>query len=351
MKLFGDFEAVKFPEENLIFITTDGFLYYIYDYKDKYWRKHRNAGNDHITVSNYEDVSKEALMDALDGKIPQKETDFMRFCKPEQLCISDMLNLLQEDYPNYISDWDICHTTHQFLLESNICYKSYEELKKLFDNALASHQDREQILNQVKQLCFTFLGRDIFKNEIRIVDGHDDSSYFWIMPVRVIDYSDTENLDSVAKMRSSEISIGEDDVSQYLAPFLYKYFDEELEANKSRADAQGFEWYLTHNFFTFDSMLNILNDMSDTIDALGSGRENEFTAKLTEKRDTVTYLLPDVGDMSENQSKAYHANRPTEDTTEIDLIIDFYRRFIYRMEYMMKVGNENGYDLISFMGP
>lgn len=37
--------------------------------------------------------------------------------------------------------------------------------------------------------------------------------------------------------------------------------------------------------------------------------------------------------------------------TETDLIVDFYRRFIYRMEYMMKVGKENGFDLISVMGP
>lgn len=28
-----------------------------------------------------------------------------------------------------------------------------------------------------------------------------------------------------------------------------------------------------------------------------------------------------------------------------------YQRFTYRMEYMMKVGKEKGYDLISFMGP
>ena len=290
-------------------------------------------------------------MDALDGKAPQKETDFMRFCNPEQLCIRDMLDLLREDYPNYMSDGDIYHTTHRFLLESDICYKSYEELKKLFDNALAFHQNHEQILNQVKNLCFAFIGRDIFKEEIRIVDGHDSSSYFWIMPVRVIDYSNTENLDSVAEMRSTEISIEEDDVSQYLTPFLYKFFDDELEANKNRADAQGFEWYLTHNFFTFDSITSILNAINDTIDALDSGRDNEFTAKLREKRGTATYQLLYARDMSEDQIKAYNANRPTEDNTEIDLIIDFYRRFVYRMEYMMKVGKEKGYDLISFMGP
>ena len=351
MKLFDDFEAVRFPEENLIFITHGGYLYYIYDVEYKHWRKYRNAGNDHITVRNSDDVSKEVLMDALDGKAPQKETDFMRFCNPEQLCIRDMLDLLREDYPNYMSDGDIYHTTHRFLLESDICYKSYEELKKLFDNALAFHQNHEQILNQVKNLCFAFIGRDIFKEEIRIVDGHDSSSYFWIMPVRVIDYSNTENLDSVAEMRSTEISIEEDDVSQYLTPFLYKFFDDELEANKNRADAQGFEWYLTHNFFTFDSITSILNAINDTIDALDSGRDNEFTAKLREKRGTATYQLLYARDMSEDQIKAYNANRPTEDNTEIDLIIDFYRRFVYRMEYMMKVGKEKGYDLISFMGP
>lgn len=53
MKLFDDFEAVRFPEENLIFITHGGYLYYIYDVEYKHWRKYRNAGNDHITVRNY----------------------------------------------------------------------------------------------------------------------------------------------------------------------------------------------------------------------------------------------------------------------------------------------------------
>ncbi len=56
-------------------------------------------------------------------------------------------------------------------------------------------------------------------------------------------------------------------------------------------------------------------------------------------------------DMTDEQIREYNANRPREDDTEADLIIDFYRRFIYRMEYMMKVGKEKGYDLISFVGP
>ena len=62
--------------------------------------------------------------------------------------------------------------------------------------------------------------------------------YFWIMPVRVIDCSDTNDIDAVAEMGSVEISIEEDDVRQYLTPFLNKYFDNELEANKKRIEGR-----------------------------------------------------------------------------------------------------------------
>lgn len=333
MKLFDKFEAVKFPEENLIFITHNGYLYYIYNLKSKFWRKHRNWGNDSITLKNYDDVSKKELIDAMQGIYPKKETDFMRQCNSEQLCIRDMLELLEEDYPKYMSDCTIRDTIHKFLLESDICYKSFEEIKKVLDNASALLQDNETVHTVLEKLCLSIIGRDIFKQEIGIVDGHDSSSYFWIMPVRVIDYSNTNGYDNVSEMRSAEISIEEDDVGRYLTPFLYKHYNAELEANKNRIEScwedddgneqvvfvKGFEWYLTHNFFTFDSITEILKDISGTIETLLKGKKNEFTTKLKDD--------------------------------ETELVIDFYRRFTYRMEYMVKVGKEKGYDLISFMGP
>ena len=73
MKLFDNFEAVKFPEENLIFVTHDGYLYYIYNPKYETWRKHRNAGNDYITVSNYQNISREELLKAFTDK--KREVD------------------------------------------------------------------------------------------------------------------------------------------------------------------------------------------------------------------------------------------------------------------------------------
>ena len=351
MKLFDKFEAVKFRKENLIFITHDGYLYYIYNPKYKHWRKHRNAGNDHLTVANYDEVTKAELTDAMNGIFPKSENDFMRLCNSSQLCIRDMLGLLREDFANYMSDNIIYHTIHCFLLESDICHKSFEGVQKLLDAAVTNHYDNAQVVSQIKDLSLKIIGRDIFKREIGIVDGHDSSSYFWIMPVRIIDYEDTGALDSVAEMRSAEISIEEDDVAQYLTPFLYEYFDEELEANKQRKDFSGFEWYLEHNYFTFEQMVSVLKDIEDTVDALASGKETEYTKKLKLKRGTATYQLLYAKDLNAEEVAAYNANRPTEDNTEVDLVIDFYQRFLYRMEYMLKVGKEKGYNLISFMGP
>ena len=162
------------------------------------------------------------------------------------------------------------------------------------------------------------IGRDIFTPQIRIIDGHDCSSYFWIMPARIIDYTDTNELDNVAEMRSVEISIEEDDVDQYLSYYFRKYFDSKLNANQKRVgyyfeDDDGteqityitdFEWYLTYNFYTFDSIRRMITEIRRTVSTLDNNR-----------------------------------------------LVDFYKRFIYRLEYMIQVGSENGYNLISIMGP
>lgn len=86
------------------------------------------------------------------------------------------------------------------------------------------------------------------------------------------------------------------------------------------------------------------------MNALSSGRENEFTNKLKEKRGFATCKLIYAKGWTEEQIEKYNDNSPEEDDTKNELIIDFYEKFIYRMEYLMKVGEENGYNLISFMG-
>ena len=133
-----------------------------------------------------------------------------------------------------MSDGTIMASVGRFLYESNICYKTYLKLRELFDNVNVFKQDSEQVLLKIRELSFAVAGRDIFKEEIEIIDGHGCSGYFWIKPVRVIDFSDTNEIDNVAEKHSAEISIEQDDVDQYPTPFLYKHYDKELEVNKKR---------------------------------------------------------------------------------------------------------------------
>ena len=324
MKLFDDFCAVKFPEENLMFITRNRYLYYIYSFDRDCWQKYQNAGNDLITIEHYPDVTTIELRHAMGGDLPTKESDFYRLCDPSQLWIGQMMTLLCEDYPDYLSRIsEIFELVEHFLCESDVRHHSYQKIRELFENARLEHQDKEDLPKRIRELSFTVLGRDIYARKIEIFDGHNSSSYFWIQPVRVIDYEDTDNMYNIAEMKESEISIEEDDVAQYLTPFLYKYFDPELEANKKRSDAIDFDWNLTYNYYTYKSVSHILQDIRAVTDALSTGKPCE-----TVDPDWMKELSADAA-----------------------LVIDFYKRFIYRIEYMMVVGAEKGYDLISFMGP
>ena len=154
MKLFDTFEAVKFVQENMIFITNGGYIYYIYNCKYNTWRKYHNAGNDMITVSNYPDVSREELVNAMQGVFPEKETDFMRLCPLNQLCIRDMIDLLEEDYQDYMSDCKIHHIIHRFLLESDVYYKSFEAIRNLLDIAVSNQHSSSQVIVQIKDAYY-----------------------------------------------------------------------------------------------------------------------------------------------------------------------------------------------------
>lgn len=67
---------------------------------------------------------------------------------------------------------------------------------------------------------------------IEIIEGHDDSSYFWIMPVKVKDMTkDANDIDNVDEYRKLEISIEEENIRAFLFPLLLKYFDDGLPEN------------------------------------------------------------------------------------------------------------------------
>lgn len=180
-----------------------------------------------------------------------------------------------------------------------------------------------------------------------IIKGHDPSSYFWIMPVKVIDTTQKiYNSEDVDEMQKCEISIEEDDVEVFLYHFLKKHFDETLPENQSRYDADGFEWNLTYNFYTFDSIKEIIMDIKVLIKKLMLDYNNP-------NLDIISYEYDWLVDILQGELRSRVNPLPEEQKIKdrIEKSIEAYYKFIFCLEDMMGKGNEEGYNLISFMGP
>ena len=92
--------------------------------------------------------------------------------------------------------------------------------------------------------------------QIPIVEGHDGSSYFWIMPVRHIAVSD-DNWNGIEECREQEISIEEDDIGEFLYYFLDKYIQSLDEARNADAiDEKKYLFLRTHKV-VLDSLMDI----------------------------------------------------------------------------------------------
>lgn len=374
LKLFSNYEAVKFEQENLILITSSDYLKFFYDIEAKQWHQEKKPNETRITTKNYPSVSKEELVKATEGKLPTCESDFLNLCDISELHVHDMLQLLNTLYPDYMQDTEISYAVFDTLKATPAKCKAYEKICQQLDQATNNNTSNAELLKQIKALSLNLLGRNIFSDEIKIINGKGYELSCFIKPVRILDYDDTNNPNNLAEMESLEISIEYDDAAQFLQPFLEKHFDENLQANKRRVDfrclpgyltskscnetieeakrkyTKGLEEFVSNNFYTFEAVLKMLSDIRDTIRALQQSIETDYTRKLKEKRGMITAKLTGAAIMTQEEIEEYNASRPTVDNTAPELIVNFYERFIYRMEYMMQVGSENGCDLISIMG-
>lgn len=197
------------------------------------------------------------------------------------------------------------------------------------------------------------------KEMIEIIEGHDPASYFWIMPVNVKDITkNSDDMDNVDEFRKLEISIEEESIRAFLYPLLLKYFDEKLPENLQRFDKNialygnriqaTFEWYLTYNYYTMESIQNMIEEIKEITELLEDDFNNTKLDYIKEDYDWILYLDDRVNPKNLPDDK-YERIKLTENYK--DVIIDFYNRFIKYMENMIKEGREAGYKLISFMGP
>ncbi len=197
------------------------------------------------------------------------------------------------------------------------------------------------------------------KDIIEIIEGHDPSSYFWIMPVKIKDINkNTDDVDNVEECRELEISIEEEDIRSYLFPLLLEFFNDELEENKKRnvdmnyyyirpEVGSSFEWNLTYNYYTYEDIESLIQKIKYISELLETDYNNPELDEIKKDYDWLKYDLPEYDRkkdyLKEEIDKLIENNK--------HYIIYFYSRFIKYMENMIKVGREKGYTLISFMGP
>lgn len=181
------------------------------------------------------------------------------------------------------------------------------------------------------------------RQQIVIVEGHDSSSYFWIMPVKSISKEQEWEV-KVEEYRPEQISIEEDDVGSMLYYFLDQIYDSSLQEpfRDTRLNGLDFEWNLEYNVFTYDSIRKMIETIREYTYLLQTDYDNP---KLDELK---ACFHPSQFD----SEYYYYQERPDEEATirkNIYVAIEFYERFCDRMEIMMK--NAPQFNLISFMGP
>jgi hypothetical protein len=182
------------------------------------------------------------------------------------------------------------------------------------------------------------------KRQILIIERHDSSSYFWINPVKITDKANKYG-EYVEEHVAEEISIEEENVLEFLYYFLEKYFQPKIQV-RDECDNPEFEWYLTHNIYTYDSVTTIISEIREISKLFRADFDNPKLDVV--KKQFSPYMLSNseirksLSELSDNEkNEIYRAN--------IDFVLDFYDRFCLRMELMMKHSPQ--YNLISFMGP
>lgn len=194
---------------------------------------------------------------------------------------------------------------------------------------------------------------------IKIEEGHNYGDSFWLMPVRAKDIAkNCAYSDNLFCMKDEEISISERSFEDFLYTIFKKHFDENLPENKSRWESYPsepkhkyitcFEWHLTDNFYTFDSIEAIIKEIEEISDILEKDYDDPQLEKMRIGFRHLYSYMPRYWRTNEKLTDLEKDNIAMDNKEHI---LDFYKRFVASLRKMMKAGAAAGYKLISVCGP
>lgn len=193
--------------------------------------------------------------------------------------------------------------------------------------------------------------------QIPICKKGDDCPGYWIGAVKMEKYKDMfgwadENIQYIGE----PIGIEKGDAECFLEYYLEKHFRPEIIYNRLRVDYlwdgefyayhDGFQEYGVDNYYTYEIMGWLLEDMEDTIELLRTDYDNKELEQV-KKHFWFGYML-DYKNMEQSQ---YDTSEKADQLIKenIEVVIDFYQRFV---EAMWKIMDENPEgNCISITGP
>ena len=168
-------------------------------------------------------------------------------------------------------------------------------------------------------------------NRIKIIEGFFAHEYTNILPVK----KDPENKIGIRRKEEDQISIAYYNLHGYLGKLLFDSFEKEVQIEPG--PFEGYDEY-GWNYYTPLQIRSILTALKEFVQVVGS---DPFDSRFVE------YLTPGKTYI---ESEGLSDDAVREDIRKRgEVIVDFYTRFISRMERMLD--NMEGYDLIEFMGP
>ena len=122
---------------------------------------------------------------------------------------------------------------------------------------------------------------------IEIKEGTYGSSYFNIFTAKVKDINnDPDDMDNIDANWDDSISIEEENIRSFVYPILIKYYNSNLPENKKRTqEGPEFAWWLTYNYFTFDSIKEMI---IANLNGIGADFEYNFKT-ISNKKETYDY--------------------------------------------------------------
>lgn len=168
------------------------------------------------------------------------------------------------------------------------------------------------------------------KGYLEIREGPYEEEYFWIMPVKLLNAEPNGDLRKIQFFPKGQISIDVDYIICFLRVFVEKYLNKDLyfKVWGNHFEFEGFEWF-GENIYSYSDMKKMLKEITETAKLLEKDYDNPILDQF--KKDyNYHYLIYShiPGLTEEGENNVIKKN--------IDVLTDFYRRFVKRIEMMMK---------------